>query len=129
MARGQASMEAIVIISVLMTLFSILMLQVVARDNEVYLRGEKFKKRIVCNEIANEISKVFSSDSFSRISVELPYRYNVSIYGGSGYIEVGNYPNIVSCNMPAGIFNYNLTFDSISFNLTNSNNSVVIDYE
>lgn len=123
---GQASMEVIIVVSIVVFLFSMVILQVIAKNRDIDLWSDIYRKEVICNSIADGVSEAFSAGAYAQKNVNLPYRYNVTVYGGEGYIVVGDEPDTVNCNMPAGMMNYSLSFNSLSANFTNSNGLVVV---
>ena len=76
---GQVSMEVIILLAVIMILFSMVMVQVSSKNNQIRLRGELYKKKIVCHQVANAISALYVAGPLSRVNVSLSYGYNVTV--------------------------------------------------
>ncbi|OYT27205.1 MAG: hypothetical protein B6U97_02130 [Candidatus Altiarchaeales archaeon ex4484_96] len=122
---GQVSMEVIILLAVIMILFSMVMVQVSSKNNQIRLRGELYKKKIVCHQVANAISALYVAGPLSRVNVSLSYGYNVTVYPQSGYISVGDDAGVVGCCMPSGLMNHSVSFNSSTLKLVNLNNLVV----
>ena len=127
--KAQVSIEVIGIISIVMILFSVVILQVMEKNREIGILDEVYSKGVVCTGIANSISEVFSAGAYSQMNLTLAYKYPVTVYGEGGYVVVGNEPNSISCTMPTGMMNHTLSFESGTLSIINPDGLVVIDVD
>jgi len=128
-SKAQASVEMMVVVTIITLLFSMVLLLKIEKDDDIAVWSELYKKNVVCHSVANGISQVHSAGPYSTVNLTLPYNHNVSIYGIDGLIIVGDEPDTVSCVMPAGLMNYSLNFTWNNIRLSNSDGMVVIESE
>jgi hypothetical protein len=119
-------MEAIIVVAFVILLLSLVLIQAIENNKDEGIMRELYKKHVVCNTVANSATEVFSAGEGARLKVNLHYAYNVTVYGVEGYLVVGDEPETIACNMPAGMMNSTLNFISSSLTFTNQDNMVVV---
>jgi hypothetical protein len=124
--RGQVTIEAIAVLSIILFLFSLVALEAYRRSGEVAGLEEAYRKRVVCGRLADGISEAYGLGPKSRVDASLPYLYNVTIDGSEGIITVGDEPATETCTMPAGAMNHSATFRRLYVNFTNGRGTVEV---
>jgi len=125
--RGEAGIEAMIILGVLLLLLTVVFLAVFEKNLQASEWEERAARNVACEALANAVTEVYALGPESEKNLTLPYDFNVTVYGQAGFITVEDYRASASCRMPAGAGGGNTSFTlPASLTFTNNDGTVVI---